>query len=117
MKCKTSLYIASALALTVGGFLFFFMNKNVGMQRMAKSLIDIGRQLQSYQKVDVADLLLSANTVRKFIQTVCNKSSIQLKDILQSSMNIDGAVTCDGLTQSSSERKYYDFVVHFIKEE
>lgn len=70
--------------MTVGGFPFSFIGQNFGMQCMTKSLINIRRQLQSHQEVDVTDLLSFANTVLKSIQTVCNQELIKLKNILHS---------------------------------
>lgn len=66
--------------------------------------------------MDVADLLPCANTISKSIQQACEQESLKLKDTIESVMYIGGAATCDGLTKKKySGKKYYDFVIYYIK--
>lgn len=113
---RVCLYIAIALVVTLEGFPFLFIGKNLGMQCMAKALIDTGLHLRSNQQVNVAYLLPCENTVSKYIQNICEQESPKLREVFLVCMTVGGEVTCDGLTQNKSSKKYYDFFIHLINE-
>lgn len=116
MAANANLYMSIALAVTVACYPLSFIGNNVGMKFKKKALIDTGQNLCSNQDIDGTDFLPCATTLFNSIQNVCRLKCTELKDILKSYMVIGRAVTCDELRQNI-EKKYFDFVVQFIREQ
>lgn len=86
------------------------------MRCLAKALIAISKHMRTSQDVNVAVLISCANTVRKSIADVCKLQRENLRSLEWKLLDTGSAVTFDALTQKSFGRKYYDFVIHYVKQ-
>lgn len=72
------------------------MDRILGMQCLAKALIDIGRQINTTQEVDVADLPPCEYTSPKSISEVGSLQQEKMKPLVQKLRDTGEAVASDG---------------------
>ena len=107
---------AAAIPVVVKSLFPFSFARSSGMVEFAEALIDIGRCLSSTDKIDVSTLLPAGVAVRQAMQkkaaedreTVSNSS-------LASFLKQGGGISCDGLKESTTGKKFYDLVLNYVE--
>lgn len=109
--------IDSAVDAVVHGLLpLSFAYKKPGIVSLARVLIEIGQSLPANAVVDVVDLLPSNQAVLDGVTRSATKLRRELSNTsLPRICKIGGGITCDGLKQPITGRKYYDLVLHYVE--
>lgn len=112
---KKFFYSACAYTVTLGHLPISFTQGSVGMSCVAKAIIDIGHMMQSSTDFHMLDLLQCGNTVRSAMSDVAAVHRRLQKHLIKISLEAEDAISYDGLTQGTTDRKYYDTVVHCVE--
>lgn len=116
MTDKQSL-IPKAVDVAVHGLLpLSFSYNRPGMAAFAAQLIKIGQNLPPSVNVDVLDLLPSSQAVSNGLHEKAAQTRAALAtSLIPKVMRLGGGVSCDGLKQPLTGKKFYDFVLHYVE--
>lgn len=106
---------ASCVAAVQGLLPLSFLSSNPGMYQFIKTILECGQACPVSSNLDVADLIPSDKTVADAVLRLANAQKADFKDRhLDKILSVGGGITCDGLKQKATGKKYYDFVVHYF---
>lgn len=112
---KRAVTDAAAIAVALDLQPLSFCQHKVGMTKFAEALIELGQSFAPSVKLNVAKALPCGNTVRSGLIDLSNRMQLEFNTKLPSILEMGGGVTCDGVKLETNGKKYFDFVLNYLK--
>lgn len=92
-----------------------FCDKKPGILQFANVLLKIGQCITSGRCIDAEDSLPCAKLLKEEIKLIGDHCREKLKKSLRQIATVGGGITCDGVKCEVTGKKFYEFLIHYIK--
>lgn len=107
---------AAALAVADGLLPFTFAYQKPDMKKFAAALIASGQIVPATAAIDIHDLLPTSKAVRESIKHLAQTDRDRFRQVqLNGILDVGSGGTIDGVKQTTTGTKYYDFNLYYME--